>query len=154
MDNLTQFVESEQIQELLYAVQSYFKRPLKASEVETLRFWVENCGYSSREIEIAIEKSIENGKKSFPYISKVLESNHEAYLQKKNSKFDFKAMSDAELYTSYITVKGVINECGRHEKSGKVYDLLTTEIANRYFSEKGLIDLEARAKMLTELGII
>ena len=67
---------------------------------------------------------------------------------------DFKNMTDEELLQMYRDVKGVINECGRHEKSGKVYDLLTTEIANRYFSEKGLIDLEARAKMLTELGII
>lgn len=61
---------------------------------------------------------------------------------------DFKNMTDQELLDKYYGIKGVIDECGMHEKSLKAYMECTTEIANRYFDTIGLIDLENRRKII------
>lgn len=61
---------------------------------------------------------------------------------------DFQNMSDQELLDKYYAIKGVIDECGAHEKSLKAYFDCTTEIANRYFDSVGLINLENRKKLI------
>lgn len=60
----------------------------------------------------------------------------------------FKGMTDTQLLDTYYAIKGVINECGIHETSTRAYIDCTTEIANRYFSNIGLIELENREKLI------
>lgn len=63
----------------------------------------------------------------------------------------FERMTDAELYATFMAIKGVINECGMHEKSMKEYMQISTEIALRYFDEKGLYDRKARDELMKQI---
>lgn len=64
---------------------------------------------------------------------------------------NYRNMSDAELYATFMAIKGVIDECGMHEKSMKEYMQISTEIALRYFNEKGLYDRKARDELMKQI---
>ena len=70
---------------------------------------------------------------------------------KKVQMMEFRNMSDTELHATFVAIKGVIDECGMHEKSMKEYMQISTEIALRYFNEKGLYDRKARDELMKQI---
>lgn len=64
---------------------------------------------------------------------------------------DYRTMTDKELHEYYITLKVALGEYGHTENLVNAYVSCTTEIACRYFDEKGLFNRKAREELLKDL---
>lgn len=71
LDDLKQFKESETSSQLLFIVETYLKRPLSASDMQTIYFFSETLKMSDDLIDYLFQYCIERGKTDFHYIEKV-----------------------------------------------------------------------------------
>lgn len=77
LDELKQFQNSEEIEQLLMVTEQYVGRQLSRSDMETILFLYDRLGFSSDLIDYLIQHCVERGKKDFRYIEKVALSWHE-----------------------------------------------------------------------------
>ena len=121
------------------------KRPLKQGEAEKIKKLLEV--YSAEDVQKAIEVTFQNnGKLLLQYAETVLKSWGTKY-----KKIDFSNLPDQELYENYLTIKTAFVECGCNENLVNAYISCTTEIACRYFDEKGLYNRKAREELLSHI---
>lgn len=70
-DDIKQFKENETSSELLFIVETYLRRPLSLSEIQTIYFFIERLNMSVDLIDYLFQYCIERGKTDFHYIEKV-----------------------------------------------------------------------------------
>ncbi len=71
LDDLKQFKEKETASELLFIVETYLKKPLSATDLQTIYFFSETLKMSDDLIDYLFQYCIERGKSDFHYIEKV-----------------------------------------------------------------------------------
>lgn len=71
LDDLKQFKEKESTTELLFIVETYLRRPLSSSDLQTIYFFIETLKMSVDLIDYLFQYCIERGKTDFHYIEKV-----------------------------------------------------------------------------------
>lgn len=64
---------------------------------------------------------------------------------------EYRNMTDQELHEQYITLKVALKEYGYTENLVNAYISCTTEIACRYFDEKGIYDRKAREELVKRM---
>lgn len=70
-DELQKFREKEDIQELMFVAETYLKRPLTSTDVQTLLFWYDGLALSVDLIVYLLEYCIAGGHSSLHYMDKV-----------------------------------------------------------------------------------
>jgi len=70
-NQLAEFTEKEDIQELLFISERYIGRPLNTTEIETIFFWYDDLHFSSDLIEYLIEYCVNRGHTGIHYMDKV-----------------------------------------------------------------------------------
>lgn len=70
-DDLSSFIDKEDIQEIFFAAENYIQRPLSEKETNTLLFWYDSLHFSSDMIEYLIGYCIDRDKKSISYMDKI-----------------------------------------------------------------------------------
>lgn len=71
LDDLKAFKEKESVMELMFIVEAYLKRPLTATDMQTIYFFSETLKMSNDLIDYLFQYCIERGKTDFHYIEKV-----------------------------------------------------------------------------------
>lgn len=71
LDDLKQFKEKDSTAELLFIVETYLRRPLSGSDLQTIYFFMETLKMSEDLIDYLFQYCIERGKTDFHYIEKV-----------------------------------------------------------------------------------
>lgn len=138
------------MEETIFFAEQLCKRPLKQEEAEKIKKLLES--YSEEQVEEAIEATYYNtGKLNIRYTETVLEAWEKESRAKDRQKISFADMPDKELYEHYLTIKVALGEHGHTENLINAYVSCTTEIACRYFDEKGLFDRKAREELLSRI---
>lgn len=70
-EQLSAFMEKDDVQELLYISEHYMGRPLTATEIQTIFFWFDGLQFSVDLIDYLIEYCINRGHTSIHYMDKV-----------------------------------------------------------------------------------
>ena len=70
-DELTAFQEKEEIRELMFVAESYLKKPLTSTDIQTLLSWYDRLGLSADLIVYLLEYCIAGGHSSLHYMDKV-----------------------------------------------------------------------------------
>ncbi len=70
-DQLAQFMEKDDVQELLFIAERYIKRPLTTTEIETIFFWYDSLQFSVDLIDYLIEYCVNRGHTGIHYMDKV-----------------------------------------------------------------------------------
>ena len=70
-DELKSFREKEEIQDLMFVAESYLKKPLSSTDIQTLLFWYDGLGLSADLIVYLLEYCIAGGHASLHYMDKV-----------------------------------------------------------------------------------
>lgn len=70
-DELRKFQEKEDIRELMFVAESYLKKPLTSTDIQTLLFWYDRLELSADLIVYLLEYCIAGGHKSLHYMDKV-----------------------------------------------------------------------------------
>ncbi|SHI68378.1 DnaD domain protein [Pseudobutyrivibrio xylanivorans] len=70
-DQLKAFSEDQQVEDLIFAIQTYLKRPLSISDTTTLLFWYDSLHFSVDLIQYLVETCIGGGHNSFHYMDTV-----------------------------------------------------------------------------------
>ena len=70
-DQLDAFKENDEVSDLIFATQTYFKRPLSVTDMNTLLFWYDSLHMSVDLIQYLIETSIDEGHSSIHYMDTV-----------------------------------------------------------------------------------
>ncbi|SCZ76003.1 DnaD domain protein [Pseudobutyrivibrio xylanivorans] len=70
-DQLKAFSEDQQVEDLIFAIQTYLKRPLSISDTTTLLFWYDSLHFSVDLIQYLVETCIGGGHSSFHYMDTV-----------------------------------------------------------------------------------
>ena len=73
-EELQQFHEKEDIRELLFVAETYLKRPLNSTDIQTLLFWYDRLELSVDLIVYLLEYCIAGGHSSLHYMDKVATS--------------------------------------------------------------------------------
>ena len=71
LDDLKQFKEKESTTELLFIIETYLRRPLGSTDLQTIYFFIETLNMSVDLIDYLFQYCIERGKTDFHYIEKV-----------------------------------------------------------------------------------
>lgn len=71
LDDLKHFKEDDSAAELLFIVETYLRRPLNVSDLQTIYFFIESLKMSVDLIDYLFQHCIERGKTDFHYIEKV-----------------------------------------------------------------------------------
>lgn len=77
LDELKEFKNNEEIEQLLMVTEQYVGRQLTRSDMETILFFYDRLGFSADLIDYLIQHCVERGKKDFRYMEKVALSWHE-----------------------------------------------------------------------------
>lgn len=70
-EELSRFKEKEEVKELLFVAESYLKKPLSPTDIQTLLYWYDQLKLSADLIVYLLEYCIAGGHKSFHYMDKV-----------------------------------------------------------------------------------
>lgn len=70
-DQLAEFTDKEDVQELLFISERYIGRPLNTTEIETIFFWYDTLQFSVDLIDYLIEYCVNRGHTSIHYMDKV-----------------------------------------------------------------------------------
>ena len=70
-DQLRAFSEDSQVEDMIFAIQTYLKRPLSISDTTTLLFWYDSLHFSVDLIQYLVETCIGGGHSSFHYMDTV-----------------------------------------------------------------------------------
>lgn len=76
-DELQDFKNNEDIEQLLMVTEQYIARQLSRSDMETILFLYDRLGFSTDLIDYLVQHCVERGKKDFRYIEKVALAWHE-----------------------------------------------------------------------------
>ena len=71
LDEVKAFTNNHEISELLFIIETYLKKPLNSSEMNTVFFWYDGLKFSGELIEYLVEYCITNGHSSLRYMDKV-----------------------------------------------------------------------------------
>ena len=71
LDDLKNFKNNEEIQQLLFVTEQYLGRQLTRSNMETILFLYDRLGFSADLIDYLVQHCVERGKKDFRYMEKV-----------------------------------------------------------------------------------
>lgn len=77
LDEISQFRRDPDISELFFVVETYMKRPLTQSDINTLLYWHEELHFSQELIVYLLEYCISKGHSSMRYLDKVALGWHE-----------------------------------------------------------------------------
>lgn len=76
-DELRDFKNNEDIEQLLMVTEQYVAKPLSRSDMETILFLYDRLGFSPDLIDYLVQHCVERGKKDFRYMEKVALAWHE-----------------------------------------------------------------------------
>lgn len=71
MDDLKNFKNNDEVQQLLFVTEQYLGRQLTRGDMETILFLYDRLGFSADLIDYLVQHCVERGKKDFRYIEKV-----------------------------------------------------------------------------------
>lgn len=71
MDDLKNFKNNEEVQQLLFVTEQYIGKQLTRTDIETILFLYDELGFSADLIDYLVQHCVERGKKDFRYIEKV-----------------------------------------------------------------------------------
>ncbi|MBQ8039009.1 MAG: DnaD domain protein, partial [Lachnospiraceae bacterium] len=71
MDDLKNFKNNEEIQQLLFVTEQYIGKQLTRTDMETILFLYDGLGFSADLIDYLVQHCVERGKKDFRYMEKV-----------------------------------------------------------------------------------
>ena len=71
LDEVKAFTNNHEISELLFIIETYLKKPLNSTEMNTVFFWYDALKFSGELIEYLVEYCITNGHSSLRYMDKV-----------------------------------------------------------------------------------
>ena len=71
MDDLKNFKNNEEIQQLLFVTEQYIGKQLTRADMETIFFLYDRLGFSADLIDYLVQHFVERGKKDFRYMEKV-----------------------------------------------------------------------------------
>lgn len=71
LDEVKAFTNNTEISELLFIIETYLKKPLNSTEMNTVFFWYDSLQFSTELIEYLVEYCITNGHSSLRYMDKV-----------------------------------------------------------------------------------
>ena len=71
MDDLKNFKNNDEVQQLLFVTEQYLGRQLTRGDMETILFLYDRLGFSADLIDYLVQHCIERGKKDFRYMEKV-----------------------------------------------------------------------------------
>ena len=77
LDDLSDFKNNEDIEQLLLVTEQYVARQLTRSDMETILFLYDRLGFSTDLIDYLVQHCVERGKKDFRYMEKVALAWHE-----------------------------------------------------------------------------
>lgn len=71
MDDLKNFKNNEEVQQLLFVTEQYIGKQLTRADMETIFFLYDELGFSADLIDYLVQHCVERGKKDFRYMEKV-----------------------------------------------------------------------------------
>ena len=71
MDDLKNFKNNEEVQQLLFVTEQYIGKQLTRADMETIFFLYDRLGFSADLIDYLVQHFVERGKKDFRYMEKV-----------------------------------------------------------------------------------
>lgn len=71
MDDLKNFKNNEEVQQLLFVTEQYIGKQLTRTDMETILFLYDGLGFSADLIDYLVQHCVERGKKDFRYMEKV-----------------------------------------------------------------------------------
>ena len=71
LDEIKALTNNDEVSELLFIIETYLKKPLNSSEMNTVFFWYDGLKFSAELIEYLVEYCITNGHSSLRYMDKV-----------------------------------------------------------------------------------
>ncbi|MBP3451676.1 MAG: DnaD domain protein [Agathobacter sp.] len=71
LDEVKAFTNNSEISELLFIIETYLKKPLNSTEMNTIFFWYDSLKFTTELIEYLVEYCITNGHSSLRYMDKV-----------------------------------------------------------------------------------
>ena len=71
MDDLKNFKNNEEVQQLLFVTEQYIGKQLTRADMETIFFLYDRLGFSADLIDYLVQHCVERGKKDFRYMEKV-----------------------------------------------------------------------------------
>lgn len=71
MDDLKNFKNNDEVQQLLFVTEQYLGRQLTRGDMETILFLYDRLGFSADLIDYLVQHCVERGKKDFRYMEKV-----------------------------------------------------------------------------------
>ena len=99
LDELKQFKNNEDTEQLIMVAEQYISRPLTKSEMETVLFFYDRLGFSADLIDYLIQHCVERGKKDFRYIEKVALAWHEQGIKSPKDAQNSCRKYDSVVYT-------------------------------------------------------
>lgn len=103
-DELKAFRSDNDVQDVIFATQTYISRPLSTSETNTLLYWFDSLHMSLDLIEYLVESCLDNGHSSFHYMDTVARNWAEDGI---TSVEEAKAASRAHNNTFYSIMKAM-----------------------------------------------
>lgn len=98
-DELKNFRNNEEIEQLLMVTEQYVGRQLSRSDMETILFLYDRLGFSADLIDYLVQHCVECGKKDFRYMEKVALSWHEQGITSPKDAQDASRKYDRAVYT-------------------------------------------------------
>ena len=71
LDEIKAFTSNSELSELIFIIETYLKKPLNSTEMNTIFFWYDSLKFSTELIEYLVEYCITNGHSSLRYMDKV-----------------------------------------------------------------------------------
>lgn len=71
LDEIKAFTSNSELSELIFIIETYLKKPLSSTEMNTIFFWYDSLRFSTELIEYLVEYCITNGHSSLRYMDKV-----------------------------------------------------------------------------------
>jgi DnaD/phage-associated family protein len=98
-DELRNFKNNEDIEQLLMVTEQYVGRQLTRNEMETILFMYDRLGFSTDLIDYLVQHCVERGKKDFRYMEKVALSWHEQKISSPEQAQNLSKKYDKTVYT-------------------------------------------------------
>lgn len=99
LDDLRQFKNNEDIEQLLMVTEQYVGRPLSHSDMEVILFLYDRLDFSTDLIDYLVQHCVERGKKDFRYMEKVALSWHEQGILSPSDAQNASRKYDKAVYT-------------------------------------------------------
>lgn len=143
-DRLQEFKNRQDTAQLLFIAESYIGRPLTASEMKTILYFMDVLHFSDDLIDYLIQYCVDRGKKDFKYIEKVAVSWAE-----QNITTPKQAQKSASRYDK--NVYAIMNGLGKNgSPTAKEMEYITRWIKDYNFSTDIIIEACERTVLATD----